>query len=289
MGGAAAAAGTTTLTSGAVSESRITEACTRVLDAKFRLGMFENPYPPNLNNSDQTWAAIRAEGVHIEAARQCMTLLKNNGVLPLSKLASGDNIIVTGPMATSTNCTYVWYSGWNEGTKTFQWWITERAKTKGVNVVTSGSAKAAIVIVGEATYTHSGGGSQPLVYDMTQAQGFKSQGIPVVIVYVLPRPITVAWEAQNADAMVVCYRPGDGGPQALAEFLFGDFPPRGKLPWQLPKTTAQITADKVDLPFDMGATAAEIAEIRSLIDQNKPVPQTYGDPQFQWGAGLQSW
>jgi hypothetical protein len=218
-----------------------------------------------------------------------MTLLKNNGVLPLSKLASGDNIIVTGPMATSTNCTYVWYSGWNEGTKTFQWWITERAKTKGVNVVTSGSAKAAIVIVGEATYTHSGGGSQPLVYDMTQAQGFKSQGIPVVIVYVLPRPITVAWEAQNADAMVVCYRPGDGGPQALAEFLFGDFPPRGKLPWQLPKTTAQITADKVDLPFDMGATAAEIAEIRSLIDQNKPVPQTYGDPQFQWGAGLQSW
>jgi beta-glucosidase-like glycosyl hydrolase len=289
MGGAAAAAGAAALTGGGVSETRITQACRRVLDVKFRLGMFENPYPPYLNNSEQRWAELRAEGVHVQAAREGLTLLKNNGVLPFSKLARGDNIIVTGPMANSTNCTYVWYSGFNEGTKTFQWCITQRAATNGVGVVSAAPAKAAVVIVGEATYTHSGGGTIPTSYDMTQAQTLKAAGIPVVIVYIMPRQITVSWEAQNADAMVVAYRPGDGGPQALAEFLFGDFKPRGKLPWQLPKTDAQITADKVDLPYDMGATDAQVSEIRALIDQNKPVPAVYGDPQFQWGAGLQSW
>jgi beta-glucosidase len=289
MGGAAAAAGAAALTGGGVSEARITEACRRVLDVKFRLGMFENPYPPNVANADQRWAELRAEGIHVQAAREGLTLLKNNGVLPFSKLAKGDNIIVTGPMANSQNCTYVWYSGFNEGSKTFQWCITQRAASNGVGVVAAAPAKAAVVIVGEATYTHSGGGSMPSAYDMTQAQGLKAAGIPVVIVYVMPRQITVSWEAQNADAMVVAYRPGDGGPQALAEFLFGDFKPKGKLPWQLPKSAAQMTADKVDVPYDMGATDAQIAEIRSLIGQDKPVPAVYGDPEFQWGAGLQSW
>lgn len=287
MGGAAAADGSAALTGGGVPEARITQACRRVLNVKFRLGMFENPYPPYLNNSEQRWAQLRAEGIHVQAAREGMTLLKNNGVLPLGKLNKGDNIIVTGPMAQSTTCTYVWYSGFND--VTFYQRIKDRAATAGVNVVDNGAAKAAVVIVGENTYTHSGGGTIPTSYDMTQAQAFKTAGIPVVIVYIMPRPITVSWEAQNADAMVVTYRPGDGGPQALAEFLFGDFQPRGKLPWQLPRTVAQINADLVDLPYDMGATDAQVQEIRSLIDQNKPVPALYGDPQFQWGAGLQSW
>jgi beta-glucosidase-like glycosyl hydrolase len=292
-GGAGFTEGVTTLSTavdgGSISMARLDDACRKVLSAKFRMGIFENPYPLSPTQCDSAWASLRAEGIHIQAAREGLTLLKNNGVLPFSKLAAGDNIAVGGPLANSQNCTYIWYSGWNEGTKTFQWWVTERGKRNNVNVVAAAPAKAAVVFVGEAAYTHSGGaGSPPTQYDVSSAQALKNAGLPVVIVYIMPRPALVP-EVAWADAMVVAYRPGDGGPQAIAEFLFGDFQPRGKLPWQLPKTKDQINADDPSLPYDMGASADQRTEIRSLIDQNKPVPATYGDPQFQWGFGLQSW
>jgi beta-glucosidase len=93
------------------------------------------------------------------------------------------------------------------------------------------------------------------------------------------------------------YRPGDEGGPAIAGTLFGDYLPSGRLPWQLPRSIAQVGVDdsahwsqqpdKWDLPFDLGATTAELAQIRALIAAGQPVPPTFGDPLFQYGDGIQ--
>jgi hypothetical protein len=100
----------------------------------------------------------------------------------------------------------------------------------------------------------------------------------------------------KVNSLVVAYRPGDGIGKGLAGLLFGDTTPRGTLPFQLPASVDQVGADtsataaeKWDLPYDLGATDAERQEIRSLIDQGKPVPPTYGKPLYPYGAGMKSW
>jgi beta-glucosidase len=275
------------------SDAEMDASARRILTIKFKTGMFENPYPPYTTNqaADAYWQQLRAEGIHVEAARQSLTLLKNNGVLPL-KLASGDNIVVGGPLAESENCTYAWYSGWNNGSVHFFDAIKTRAQKAGVtaSLTTAANPKVAICFVGEKTYTHrTEWGAQNAFLPADQLsvlQGYKTAGTKLVVVYILPRPYVITWEAQNADAIVAAYRCGDGGPQAIAEMLFGDFAPRGKLAWQMPKTLDQMKADVVDVPFDMGATAAQITEIRSKIDKNERVEPVYGDPQYQEGFGL---
>jgi beta-glucosidase len=275
------------------SDARINDAARRILTVKFKLGMFENPYPPCLTNAaaEPVWQNLRNEGIHVEAARQSLTLLKNNGVLPL-KLANRDNIVVGGAHAESENGTYAWYSGWNNGKTHFFDAIQARAQKSGVvaTLAPGTNPKVAICIVGEPTYSHRATWGATNAFlpasDLNELKNYKAAGYKLVVIYLLPRPYVIPWEAENADAIVAAYRCGDGGPQAVAEMLFGDFAPRGKLSWQMPKSLDQMNADKVDLPFDMGATAAQIAEIRQKIDRNERVEPVYGDPLFQQGMGL---
>jgi len=158
--------------------------------------------------------------------------------------------------------------------------------------------KAAIVIVGEASYTH--GTNWPVEQPYLPAdqlaiiQNLKAQGIPVVVVYVMPRPYVITTESQIADAIVVAYRSGEGGGPALAQLLFGDYQPSGKLPFQLPRDMSQIGTDVVtnqlekwDLPYDLGATDAERQDIRNHIASGLSVPTTYGNPLYPFGAGIQ--
>jgi hypothetical protein len=255
--------------------------------------MFENPYPPCLTNAaaGPVWQSLRNEGIHVEAARRSLTLLKNNGVLPL-KLASGDNIVVGGAHAESENGTYAWYSGWNNGSTHFFDAISARAQKNGITagLASTAATKVAVCIVGEPTYSHRATWGATNAFlpasDLNELKNYKTAGYKLVVVYLLPRPYVITWEAANADAIVAAYRCGDGGPQAVAEMLFGDFAPNGKLSWQMPKSLDQMNADKVDLPFDMGATSAEISEIRQKIDRNERVEPVYGDPLFQQGMGL---
>jgi beta-glucosidase len=100
-----------------------------------------------------------------------------------------------------------------------------------------------------------------------------------------------------ASAVVVTYRGGEEMGPAAAGLLFGDYQPRGKLPWQLPRTLDQVLRpgggdvladanEHWDLPYDLGATAAQRAEIRARIDAGQPVPTNYGNPLYPFGAGL---
>jgi hypothetical protein len=122
----------------------------------------------------------------------------------------------------------------------------------------------------------------------------------VVVLLVLPRPYVISDWNTLADAIVVTYRSGEEMGPAAAGLLFGDYQPSGKLPWQLPRSLDQVltpggtdtlgnAVEHWDLPYDLGATDAERSDIRAHIDAGLPVPTTYGNPLYPYGAGLQGW
>ncbi|RKP57242.1 carbohydrate-binding protein [Cohnella endophytica] len=306
MGGAVASGTDFNALIASVGWPRLNEAVRRVLDLKFRLGMFENPYgDPDYPTT--IWHSVESNNIVNEAARQSLTLLKNNGVLPL-KANAGDTIVVAGPRATSDDnandniANVIWQSIYhdNPAAKSYYQGIKDRAGT-GVNVVLNDAtaAKAAVVVIGERSYTHGTewADKNPTIPadQIAQIDKFYNRGIPVVCAIVMPRPYVLTDIMNKCGAVVVLYRPGNGGGVATAGLLFGDYLPKGKLPFQLPRSLDQIGTDDVnnqlekwDLPYDLGATEAERAQIRSLINNNQPVPTTFGNPLFPYGYGLQS-
>lgn len=150
-----------------------------------------------------------------------------------------------------------------------------RGQQSGVEVVVDTSFApdnqgyaAAVVVVGEDSYTHGTYWDKEEPFLPAQERGLinhlQSQNIPIVLVYIMPRPYIIEAEANQANAIVVAYRPGGGGGPAVARLLFGDIKTQGKLPFQLPRNMAQVGNDQYpesgelwDIPYDMGATAAE--------------------------------
>lgn len=124
--------------------------------------------------------------------------------------------------------------------------IKARAAKAGVNVYqdTGPAPKLAVVSVGEPSYTHatSWPDTQPYLPadQLALIRNFKNQGIPVVVVLTLPRPIVTSDWNDLADAVVVTYRGGEEVGPATAGLLFGDYTPHSHLPWQLPRSLDQI-------------------------------------------------
>jgi beta-glucosidase len=286
--------------------ARINDAVSRILKLKFELGVFDHPYGDPVNGPfrfhQPSYTALADQ-----ASRESDTLLKNDGVLPV-KLTAGDNIVVAGDRATDGASCCIWSSYFHPdyGSLDMLDAIKQRASTAGVNVYqgTGPSPKLAIVNVGEPSYTHATAwvDTQPYLPadQLALIQNFKNQGIPVVVVLTLPRPIVMSDWNTLADAIVVTYRGGEEVGPATASLLFGDYTPHGHLPWQMPRSLDQILKpgggdnqadanEAWDLPYDLGATAAERADIRAKIDAGQTVPTTYGNPLYAYGAGMTGW
>jgi beta-glucosidase len=289
-----------------VSQARIDDAVKRILRLKFQLGLFENPYGDPVNGPYRYHQPAYTALVN-QAERESLTVLKNNGVLPM-KLNRGDNIVVAGPRAQDPLACCIWTSYFHQEYGSLDLFdaIKARATTAGVNVYADSgpSPKLAVVAVGEASYTHATNwpNTQPYLPadQLAVIQNFKNQGIPVVVLLISPRPYVIADWNGIADAIVLTYRGGEEMGPATASLLFGDYAPRGRLPWQLPRTLDQVLApgggdnltdarEQWDIPYDLGATDAQRAEIRSYINNGQSVPTTYGNPLYPYGAGLQGW
>jgi beta-glucosidase len=241
-------------TEGKIPQSRIDDAVRRILWVKCRMGVFEHPYAdPKLTE------AVGSTGhrmVARDCVRQSLVLLKNeNQALPLSKKIK--NLAVVGKAADDLG---IQCGGW---TITWQG-KTGEVTTGGTTILTAvrhavspdtkvsfspdgnnlQGADAILVVVGELPYAEMKGDRKDLrlaAADVALVERAKQAGAPVITVLLSGRPLVLGTALDASQALVAAWLPGTEG-QGVADVLFGDYKPTGKLPRFWPRTNEQATA-----------------------------------------------
>ena len=261
--------------SGQILMSRIDDANRRILTKKFEMGLFEKPY------ADRSFASTIGSAEHRtlarQAVRQSQVLLKNaGGILPLAK--TGGKIFVAGKSADDI--------GNQSGGWTLSWQGASGNTVPGTSVlagiraaVGSGTTvthhrdgtgidstyRAAIAVVGETPYAEGQGdrpGSMNLdAADLATLSRLRAAGVPVIVVLVSGRPLDIASEIGNWNALVAAWLPGSEG-AGVADVLFGDHAPTGKLPVTWMQSAAQQPINDGDgktplFPYGYGLTYAD--------------------------------
>lgn len=255
---------------GKVSMETIDRSVRRVLELKYRLGLFENPFVDPLF-AEEVSHTLRNQELALEAARQGVVLLKNEGaILPLDKKIT--SIAVIGPNADDEKNQLGDYTSIevlqdvvtvldgirgkvNPGTKI--------RYVKGCNVIggdvneISQAVKAAkasdiaIVVLGENEWQKenssgtSGEGFDVATLELTGKQKELIQrvyetGTPTVVVLINGRPLAIPWIKDHIPAILEAWIPGEKGGEAIAEILFGDYNPSGKLTVTIPRHVGQL-------------------------------------------------
>ncbi len=279
---------------GEVSMARIDEAVSRILKVKFKLGLFENPYPKDRAYPD--FDSKKFEDLSYLAAQEAMTLLKNdNNILPLDK---NKKVLVVGPTGNNmTDLNGGWSRTW-QGTEPK--WDTEGKRTifdaiatkvgkanaqyiKGAEfdkaenmseaIAAAGQADVIVACLGEHPYTEKPGDIVSL--DLPDAQidlvkKLAATGKPVVLVLVEGRPRIIQRIEPDAQGILMAYIPGEEGGRAVADVLFGDYNPGGKLPYTYPRFANDL------ITYDHKGT--------ELMDKNFGTNAI--NPQYRFGHGL---
>ncbi len=255
---------------GKVPMGLVDRSVRRVLKQKFRLGLFEKPL---VDPEHAVRIVHRAEhqDLALEAAREAIVLLKNdNDLLPLKKTVR--SIAVIGPNADDAHSQLGDYVPHKipqhvvtvlEGIRQIVPAGTEVTYVKGCEVIGSGPdeiekarqaaarADAAVVVVGESNHwgqdkpSTNGEGRDAATLELTGrqeelVQAVQAAGKPTVVVLINGRPLAVRWIAEHAAAIVEAWLPGEKGGQAVAEVLFGDVNPSGKLSVTVPRHAGQL-------------------------------------------------
>lgn len=225
---------------GRVSMQRINDANRRILTKKFEMGLFEHPFAHR--DLLSTVGSAEHRELARQAVRESQVLLRNDGVLPLAK--NGGKIFVAGKNADDVgNQSGGWTISWQgssgditEGTtilegirRTAKSQVTYDAGGNGIDQ----SYRAAIAVVGETPYAE-GEGDRPNglgldAEDLATIAKLKQSGVPTVVVTVSGRPLDIAEEVDGWNALLASWLPGTEG-QGVADVLFGDHDPTGKLP-----------------------------------------------------------
>lgn len=254
---------------GKVRVSLVDDAVRRILHKKFEMGLFDDPYRfCNETREKEQWN----NQVHLDAAkdmaRKSVVLLKNeNQLLPLKREAGQRKIAMIGPLVKSIKehlgfWSYDWpddstriTSVWNELQKKIDS-NTKLLYAKGCNINDSSKAgfteainiakDADIIImsVGEArdmsgeakskSNIHLPGVQEELIKEVAVI------GKPVIVLISAGRPLIFNWTADNVPSILYTWWLGTKGPEAIADVLFGDHNPSGKLPMSFPGTEGQI-------------------------------------------------
>ena len=254
---------------GLISADRINDAVARILKTKFEIGLFEKPFADrsllNKVGSKEHRAIAR------DAVKQSLVVLKNNGVLPISKdlgqiHVAGKNADDLGNQCGGWTITWQGESGpLTKGTTIYE--AIQVAVSSFTNVTYSkdgSGAKGAnlgIVVVGETPYSEMMGDKETLQLDKKDLQAIENvrkAGVPVVVVIVSGRPLIIEDQVEKWDGLVAAWLPGSEG-KGVTDVLFGDYNPTGRLSVSWPRSMNQI-------PINFG-------------DENY-------DPLFEYGFGL---
>lgn len=253
---------------GKVSQSRIDDAVSRILRIKFQMGLFENPW------TDPQLTGQIGSPEHRRIARECvqqsLVLLKNkHHALPLAKDVK--DLVVVGPAADSlrTQCggwTITWQGAGQKtrGTTILQGIRNAAAPGTQVSFSPDGNgitnADAVVVVVGETPYAEFRGDRTNLdlsVNDAALIAKAKASGAHVTTILLSGRPMILGSALTDSDAFIAAWLPGTEG-EGIADVLFGDTKPTGKLPREWPRNDKQFAANAMHgrplFPFGYGLT-----------------------------------
>ena len=252
---------------GSIPMERVDDAVRRILLIKKQSGLFERPF------SDQSLLSYVGSKDHREVAREAvrksMVLLKNkNNILPIPK--SGKTIIVAGKGADdvgmqSGGWTISWQGGMGQTTNGTTILDAIKSAVDPGTVVeytpdgTSFTGDLAVVVIGEKPYAEMIGDRKDLKLDnedLEVIKRFTDNDIPVVVVLLSGRPMIVTDEIGKWDGFIAAWLPGTEG-TGVADVLFGDYKPTGKLSFSWPKNMNQFPIDPKDdhlFSFGFGLT-----------------------------------
>ncbi len=250
---------------GKVTEKQVTTAARRILALKYKLGLFKDPY----RYSDETREKeLLMTPEHLEAARdmarKASVLLKNSKqTLPISK---DKKVALIGPLANDKfNIIGSWSAAGDRFTKPvtvlegFKEKISKPANllfTQGCEINSENTtdfqnainiakkADVVVMVMGESEGM-SGEAASRTNLDLPGNQkellrAIKKLGKPMVLVIMNGRPLTLEWENENMDAILETWFPGTMGGYAIADLIFGDANPSGKLTMTFPRNVGQI-------------------------------------------------
>ncbi|MGM9804787.1 MAG: glycoside hydrolase family 3 N-terminal domain-containing protein [Muribaculaceae bacterium] len=263
-----------------------------VLRVKFWLGLFDHPYVENPDAADKIVANEQSQEFVKQMARESIVLLKNqDNTLPLNRLNT-HRILVTGPLATDTTAYISRYGSQKLTVTNVLQGIRNIAGdgitvdyAKGCEVIDKSwpeseiiptpitpqeqslidqaveqarNADVVIAVVGEDA-ARCGENNSRTSLDLPGRQrqllqALHATGKPVVMVLINGQPLTVNWEDRYLHAIVEAWFPNAWGGNAIAEVIFGDYNPGGKLPITFPRTVGQI---EFNFPFKPAAHAGQ--------------------------------
>ena len=291
---------------GEVKESRIDDAVRRILKVKLALNLFETPVTHYSNYPK--FGSEEFEKASYDMAAESITLLKNEeNILPLKK---DIKVLVTGPNANSMRTlngawTYSWQGektpefaeGYNTILEAIQNEIGKEnvSFVPGVSYVDGGKyyeeeiidinkAVAAakevdyvILVLGENSYTEKPGDLDDLYLSDQQtelAKEIAKTGTPAILVLNEGRPRIISKFEREMQAVIQAYLPGNFGGDAIADVLFGDVNPSGKLPYTYPRYPNELVP-YIHKPSEEQKRDAGVYDYES-----------HYDPQFSFGDGL---
>jgi beta-glucosidase len=244
---------------GKVPMGRINESVKRILRVKYELGLFEHP----VGNPDDypKFGSAEFSAVSLKAATESITLLKNNNnILPLKK---DMKVLVTGPAANTMRAldggwSYTWQGDLSDKFAADKNTILEAIQQKigkdnvdyqpgstfydaaDMDAAIKSAKKADVIVLclGEPSYAENVGNIDDLDLPAAQVQladALAQTGKPIILVMAEGRPRIITGAESKSAATIMAYLSGNEGGNALADILFGDANPSGKLPFTYPR------------------------------------------------------
>lgn len=263
---------------GGLSEEVINDRVRDILRVKFLIGLFDAPYQTDLAGADREVEKEENEAIALQASRESIVLLKNaSELLPLD-INSTKKIAVCGPNANEEGYALTHYGPLAVEVTTVLEGIQEKTKGKAEVLYTKGcdlvdahwpeseiidypltddeqaeidkavenarQADVAVVVLGGGQRTCGENKSRTSLdlpgRQLQLLQAIQATGKPVVLILINGRPLSINWADKFVPAILEAWYPGSKGGTALADILFGDYNPGGKLTVTFPKTVGQI-------------------------------------------------